>query len=140
MTLDEILNIVKTPITTFKNGAVIQKLLLGACALGDETLAAKRALALLENVELRAMFLLMYPNVSLTSEELDNSEELISVKDVLTPYIKIAQRAISELEVNLPLETVALLKDYFVKESPIHFVTVNIFVVVTMTLIEAGEL
>ena len=138
-TTSEIIELFKTPLTTFRQGAVIQKLLLGSAALENETLAATRALSLLENVELRTLFLLTYPCVTISDSDLNSSESLMSIKDVLLPYYRVTGRAITELEANLPLETSNLLRDYLVKESPLYYVAVNIFVVVTMVLIEAGE-
>ena len=140
MTTTEIIDLFKTPLTTFKQGSVLQKILLGSCANSNETLSSKRALALLETTELRSLFLLVYPHITLTDLELDDAAELTEIKKALLPYVRVVIRAISELEAHLPIETTNLLRDYLVKESPLHFVTVTIFIVVTMALLEVGEL
>jgi len=139
-TSDEIINLFKTPLTTFNKGAVIQKIILGAAAIGNDTLSAKRALALLEQTELRALFLLIYPHISISKTELGHVESLMYLKNALLPYDKVTVKCIAELEEYIPRETSTLLRDYLVKESPLYYVAVNIFIVVTMVLIEAGEL
>lgn len=140
MTLDEIVTAFQTPITTFKNGAVIQKVLLDSGAISNPELATRRCLSLLESTELRPIFLSLYPEFKINDALLVDVTSISEMKEALVPYIKITKRAIDELGIQFPLETLDLLKDYLVKESPRYFVIVNIFIVNAMILIEAGEI
>jgi hypothetical protein len=140
MTIDEITVAFQTHLTGYKHGLVIQKALLSASADNDDALAARRCLSLLESTELRSILLALYPEYKISSTDLNNSNSISEIANTLAPFIKTTKRAITELEATFPLETVDLLRDYLVKESPRYYIAVNIFIVVSMILIEAGEI
>lgn len=140
MTTDELVTAFQVPLTTFPSGLVIQRLLLATGAPGDTELASKRCLSLLEATELRAIFLAAYPEFKISDADLLNTASISDIKAVVLPYARVTTKAINELRSNFPDETLNLLKDYLVKESPLYFVVVNTFVVTSMVLIEAGEI
>jgi len=140
LTSEELIAKFQVHLTTFKHGLVVQKLLLVVGAPSNEELAAKRSLTLLEETELRTLFLNMFPTIKLAEGEIATVSSVIDIKQGLLPYYRIIKRAIPELSEKIPAETLFLLEDYLVKESPLHFIAVSVFVVTTMVLIEAGEI
>lgn len=140
MTLDEIRIAFQTPLTQFKSGKIIQTILLNTAADSDQDLAAKRCLSLMEGSDLRPLFLATYPTFTISQIDLDASNKIIDIYTTLVPYRRVILRAINELKIQLPDETLNLLQDYLVKESPIDFLNVIIFTIIAMTLYEAGEL
>jgi hypothetical protein len=139
-TLSQIKTAFKTPLTTFKNGAVIQRQLLALCASSDQDLATTRALSLLEATELRTLFLSQYPEVKISVEEKNTSADIKMIHNGLLPFKNISKKAVQELYSKIPKETVDLLVDYLRTESPLYFIAVNTFTVVAMVLIESGEI
>jgi len=140
MTITEIVTAFQTPITTFPNGLVIQKILLSKASSVNTELAANRCLGLLEETELRALLLSLYPSFSFDETTIGDVASITEIKAALVPYQKFIIKAVNELRFKIPSETLELLKDFLVKESPLYYVAVAIFVVTTMVLIEAGEL
>ena len=140
MTDLEIKTALSTPLTTFHNGLVIQKVLLPLASTVTNLIAAERLLAILEGTELRALFLALYPEMKLTPANTTNVNSVSSIQVGILPYRKIIIRAINELSDNLPSETLDLLKDYLIKESPVYFIAVSVFTITAMVLVESGEI
>lgn len=140
MTITELLTKVTTPLSTLPiNIQVSQKALLESGS-STPTAAAKRGLAILETTELRSLLHDLYPAITLTSTELNDATEIVTIKTRLKPYSDYIKFSIPLLKAYIPEETVAVLEDYFREEDPIYFIAVTTFVVVLGALKQSGDL
>ena len=134
MTVDQLIAKMTVPITLSINLQINQKALL------ESTATLKRCLGILEDTPLRALFLTMYPRVKLTTTELSAAPDIPTIQKKLLPYESYIEIAISNLERYIPKETIQVLKEYYSKKDPVHFIAVSTFILAVAALQQAGDL
>ena len=139
MTVEQLVSKMGVLTNLATNFDVVQSKLLAA---GGDTpaTAAKRALHILENSDLRALLGNLYPKVTLSSSELNTAYSIVDFRNKLLPVEGFIRLAVSALSKYIPQETVYVLENHYRKEDPVYFIAVATFVVVILVLQKEGEL
>jgi len=129
-----------TPVTAFQQIGKLQKVLLkSAVTSSNDSLAAVRLLALLNDSDVSALLLdVIYPmSLSDISQSLRSQlSPLQTLIDSVEPYRKAIRLAVSESKDILPSATVEVLEEYDTNGSPLDQIAIVILIIMAATLKE----
>ena len=135
LTAQEITAVLVTPVTTDKYARKLQDVLLTSIC-EDRHLAATRALALLEDSDLRALYSSEYAKVTIPVASLALVAPVMETHRALVAHKDIIKMAVKGLSADMPQETIALLADYMHTSYPTTYVPTIVYVVLTFAMKE----